>query len=383
MSMRHGSNSTAIHNGGRDDDATDALPCSGSGEGRVRHLAAIDLGTVTARLLLADICDGMLTEVQRQVIITHIGDGLSQSGVISAAAIRREVEACSSFLDSIQDLEQRRGEPIAVVAVATSAMRDAGNSDAVLAALRDIGLEVQVISGDRESRLSFLGTVSGFKLPASPILCLDIGGGSTELVLGMVDFCREGGSGHRREGQENANDGAAGCLEHSIGSAGISRRTAILKAQSFNIGSRRVTDLFLASDPPTAAELAAAAEWVESETAVFFSTLEPRPQLAIAVAGTATTALTVRDGISDYHPSKVHGKAVSLGELKKVLYKLANMGLEERRRCIGLEPKRAEVIVGGLLVLEAALRLTGLDSFTVSETDIMHGMLLDFAEPAL
>ena len=380
MSMEYVSGSGTVGNNG-DGDATNALPCSG--EAGVRHLAAIDLGTVTARLLLADICDGMLAEVQRHLRITHLGDGLAQSGIISAAAVRREVEACGSFLNSIQELEQRLGEPIAVVAVATSAMRDASNSDAVLAALQDIGLEVQVISGDSESRLSFLGAVSGFELPGSPILCLDVGGGSTELVLGMVDFCQKGGNGHRRAGQEDANDGAAECLGHSIGLAGISRRTAILKAQSFNIGSRRVTDLFLASDPPTAAEIASAAEWVESETAVFFSALEPRPQLAIAVAGTATAALTVRDGISDYHPSKVHGKTISLGELKKVLYKLANMGLEERRGCAGLDPERAEVIVGGLLVLEAALRMAGLDSFTVSETDIMHGMLLDFVEPDL
>ena len=179
MSMEYVSGSGTVGNNG-DGDATNALPCSG--EAGVRHLAAIDLGTVTARLLLADICDGMLAEVQRHLRITHLGDGLAQSGIISAAAVRREVEACGSFLNSIQELEQRLGEPIAVVAVATSAMRDASNSDAVLAALQDIGLEVQVISGDSESRLSFLGAVSGFELPGSPILCLDVGGGSTELV---------------------------------------------------------------------------------------------------------------------------------------------------------------------------------------------------------
>jgi exopolyphosphatase/guanosine-5'-triphosphate,3'-diphosphate pyrophosphatase len=342
-----------------------------------RRLAAIDLGTVTARLLIADAYDGVLSELLRQASITHLGDGLAQTDAISATAIEREVKSCSQFLRTIREMEQGQGGPIEVVAVATSAMRDASNSGEVLAALRAIGLEVQVIDGGREAELSFLGTVSGFSGLETPVLCLDVGGGSTELVLGE---CQTG-----RPAPSLALSPVLPAVPSSgqypgQPAPGMSRRTTILKAQSFNIGSRRVTDRFLASDPPTALELSAAADWVKSEMAAFFASLWPLPRTAVAVAGTATTALTVRDGISDYHPAKVHGKTISVTELQNMLDKLANIGLEQRRHCVGLDPQRAEVIVGGLLVLVAALRLAGLDGFTVSETDILQGMLLDFAE---
>jgi exopolyphosphatase/guanosine-5'-triphosphate,3'-diphosphate pyrophosphatase len=319
------------------------MPASGTPSVR---LAAIDLGTVTARLLIADVDDRGIHELERHARITHLGEGLYETGRVGAAAIERELAACADFFAAIQALELREGRPVErVVAVATSAMREAQNSDEVIGALRERGLEVEVISGVREARLSFAGTLSGFAadgvLTGQTVLTVDVGGGSTELICGGADA-------------------PAAPIE-----------------QSFAIGSRRVTDLFLNSDPPSSDELARAARWTRDGMREYFEALDAKPSLMIAVAGTATTTVSVRDKMLDYDPAKIHGARVTALELDGVLSRLASLPLEQRLACPGLEPGRASVIVGGLITLQAALELAALDAFTVSETDILHGILLD------
>jgi exopolyphosphatase/guanosine-5'-triphosphate,3'-diphosphate pyrophosphatase len=313
------------------------------------RLAAVDLGTVTARLLIADVDSEGIHELERHMRITHLGEDLDKTGRIGAAAIDRERAACAEFLEAIDAVGHSDGRPVErVLAVATSAMRDAANSHEVLDALASVGLAVEVISGSREACLSFLGTLSGFctdeVTDGVPVLSVDVGGGSTELILGVVE-----GSGRPR----------------------------ILKEHSFDIGSRRVTDRFLRSDPPSDDEIECARAWAEQTTCGYFAGLEPKPQLMIAVAGTATSVVSVRDKMVSYDPWKVHGACVAVGQLNKVLNKLAELDLGRRRHCVGLEPGRASVIVGGLITLQAVLKQTGLGSFTVSETDILQGILLD------
>jgi exopolyphosphatase/guanosine-5'-triphosphate,3'-diphosphate pyrophosphatase len=151
----------------------------------------------------------------------------------------------------------------------------------------------------------------------------------------------------------------------------------VLRQHSFAIGSKRVTDRFLLSDPPSSDELARAGLWVRDEMQGYFDALDQRPSTMIAVAGTATTAVSVRDAMAEYDPARVHGAQVSAVELDEVLNGLAAMPLARRQSQVGLEPERAPVIVGGLLVLQAVLGLADLRHFTVSETDILHGILLD------
>jgi exopolyphosphatase/guanosine-5'-triphosphate,3'-diphosphate pyrophosphatase len=344
------------------------------------RLAAIDLGTVTARLLIADVDDaksegvtkgastnrgesavgggehgvyrGRIRELERRMKITHLGDELYATGGIGDAAIAREIAACEEFKAAIKAIEGRDGHPVEVtLAVATSAMRDAHNSDEVLDALLNAGVEVEIIAGRREAELSFRGALSGFAgdsaLKERVILSVDVGGGSTEVILGMLE---DGG------------------------------RSRVFSECSFDIGSRRVTDRFFKSDPPTPEELSTARAWIHAEMAPYFARLTVRPQILIAVAGTATTAVTVRDAMVDYDPWKIHGSRVTRGELNKVLNELAKLELDKRRACVGLEPERASVIVGGLLVLQAIRELVGLEVFVVSETDILQGILLDAAD---
>jgi exopolyphosphatase/guanosine-5'-triphosphate,3'-diphosphate pyrophosphatase len=358
------------------------------------RLAAIDLGTVTARLLIADVDEReheggraqgrSVHELERHMRITHLGENLYKTGRIGAAALEREQVACAAFLEAIHAAEQRDGQPVEqVIAVATSAMREAANSDEVLNALLSVGLTVEVISGAREAQLSFLGTLSGFvaegALAGQTVLTIDVGGGSTELICGHV----EGGhAGDLHEGSYPA-PGTHACAAPSTPTpapgapqpAPVALR--ILKQHSFSIGCRRVTDRFLSGDPPAPDELARARLWMHSEMREYFDTLSQQPSIALAVAGTATTVVSVRDAMGEYDPARVHGAKVLAAELDEVLNRLVALPLAQRRGQVGLEPERASVIIGGLLVLQVVLELAGLEHFIVSETDILHGMLLD------
>jgi exopolyphosphatase/guanosine-5'-triphosphate,3'-diphosphate pyrophosphatase len=321
------------------------------------RLASIDIGTVTSRLLIADVSrdpDGryVLSEVERHMQITHLGKGLSDTSSISAAAIEREVLACEYFLSKIREVAGRGGTvTLPITAVATSAMRDAKNRDEVLAALAGAGLEVTVISGDLEAELSFMGAMSGFSQrdadDRSPKLLIDVGGGSTELVYGTV-----GASGQMPE---------------------------VLQSRSFNVGSSRITELFLPTDPPGIEEVLAARQYVVQELEPFFSSIKGPFSSAIAVAGTATSVVSVRDEMAVYDPKKVHGSSVSTKELDAVWNKLSALNTYERRQCVGLEPNRAPVILAGLIILQVVLQLAEIDTFVVSETDILQGIVMEAA----
>jgi exopolyphosphatase/guanosine-5'-triphosphate,3'-diphosphate pyrophosphatase len=352
------------------------------------RLAAIDLGTVTSRLLIADVADDGIHELERHMRITHLGEGLNETGVIGAAALERERAACRDFLAAIRAVERREGRPVErVVAVATSAMRDARNSDEVCDALAAEGLEVEVITGIREARLSFAGTLSGFFADGAPSGDGAPGRGVAPGGDGARDrrgVASGGGDAHSRGVARNALAGrvvltvdvGGGSTELICGVLEGSREPRVLSEHSFNIGSRRLTDRFLTDDPPSAEDMSRAGAWVRDETREYFASLEQKPELMIAVAGTATSVVSVRDRLAEYDPWKVHGSWVAAGELDKVLYDLAKLDLSRRARCVGLEPGRAPVILGGLITLRAAQELVGLDSFMVSETDILHGILL-------
>jgi len=143
------------------------------------------------------------------------------------------------------------------------------------------------------------------------------------------------------------------------------------------VGSRRVTDMFLESDPPTAQEMERAASWVAEQARSFFDGLREQPSSMVALAGTATTLAAVRLGLDPYDPAKVHGMALSGADLAYLRESLSSVTNDKRRDMVGLDPARADVIVGGALVLEAMLGLSGLDRLTVSEHDILYGLILE------
>lgn len=307
--------------------------------------AAIDIGTVTCRMLVADVdAAGAIHEVDREYAITNLGEGVDAAGMLSPAAIDRTVETVGEYC-AVRDRLAEQGAPIAkTIAVATSASRDAGNSDEFVRRLAELGVVLSVIPGWKEAGLSFSGASCDF--PGQDLMVVDIGGGSTEMVVG-------------RAGQAPA------------------------WAHSFDIGCRRITEKFIRTDPPAPAELEAAREWVTQQLAEYLGEAGKAgvaPERLVAVAGTATTVVAVRDRMRVYDSAKVHKAHVTRQQLDRQYSELAAMPLERRSQVVGLDPGRAPVIVAGLVIMQAVMDAVGVDGFTVSETDILHGIILDAAK---
>lgn len=317
----------------------------GSARGAVRpgRYAAIDIGTVTCRMLVADIDEeGLLRELDREYAITNLGEGVDASGVLRPEAMSRVLDAVARYQEVLSGFE-RSGRPVRVTAVATSAARDARNAGEFERLLAERGIELSVIPGAREAALSFAGASCDFL--GERLLVVDIGGGSTEVVAG-----RAGGDP--------------------------------VRARSFDIGCRRVTEKFLASDPPSDRELECARQWTREGMRPFFEELRASGfflDRLVAVAGTATTVVAVRERMRVYDTARVHKALVTRTDLDAVSERLQSVALSERERIVGLDPGRAPVIVAGMVILQTVLDLAGVDSFTVSESDILHGIVLDAA----
>lgn len=308
--------------------------------------AAIDIGTVTCRMLVVDADESGLHELAREYAITNLGEGVDATGELKPEAMERVVRAIDGFLAVRDSLSTPDHPVIRTVAVATSAARDARNAADFAARLRERGIELSVIPGSREAALSFSGASIDFS--GERLMVVDVGGGSTEVVMGM--------------------GGAEPVCAHS-----------------FNVGCRRVTEKFLASDPPAPEELAQARAWIHEKMASWFAERSKEAadlERVVAVAGTATTVVSIRDRMEAYDSSRVHKARVSRQELLEVYERLAALPLSRRMQVVGLDPKRAPVMVAGLLILLEVLDFAGIDAFTVSETDILHGITLAVSHEA-
>lgn len=308
-----------------------------------RHrVAAIDIGTVTTRLLIADVSPAGVEEVVRRTDITHLGEGLMGTGALSETAMGRVEAAIARYAVELEEhgVETAR-------AIATSAARDASNAAEFTRMLGEYGLAPDVVPGRIEARLAFTGAVFGRS--GEDLLVNDIGGGSTEVVLGCV-----------------ARDGVA----------------VIESADSIDVGSRRVTELHLPSDPPAADEITTARRWVSDHFGRLAEQLHGRSPHSISLAGTATTLSAIDQGLAVYDPSRVHDSVLGIDRIHEITEMLAALPLAKRVGVLGLDPGRAPVIVAGGLILGVLLEVTGSDSTVVSEHDILYGIALDLAARA-
>lgn len=306
-----------------------------------KRYAAIDIGTVTCRMLVADVADGRVTALDREYGITNLGEGVDATGALKPEAIERVTRQVEKYLDTLDTFRTAEQPDIPIIAMATSASRDASNASDFVERLRQLGIELTVIPGEREAGLSFAGATAAF--PNETLLVVDVGGGSTELIVG-------------RAGEEPQ------------------------MVHSFNIGCRRVTERFFHSDPVAASEIAEADAWMRPQFATYFDEMAARGitvDRIVAVAGTATSIVSINLAMTEYDSSRVHGTQVPKATLDAVRDRLAAMTLEERRHVAGLDPQRAPVIVAGAIILEAVVELAGTDGYTVSEADILEGIVLD------
>lgn len=301
--------------------------------------AAIDIGTVTCRLFIADVDESGLHVLERRSAIVNLGEGVDATGVLKPEAMER-VRACVAEYQKIIAAYSSPDCEVSLTAVATSASRDAANASEFAEILKGEGVFLTVIPGTREAALSFMGAASDFV--GERLLVVDSGGGSTEVIAGVG-------------GEEP------------------------LAAHSFDIGCRRVTERLLAGDPPTQEELQAARELCQRNFQPFFDRLANSgfvPQRMVAVAGTATSVVSVHEAMDPYDSSRVHGYVVSRDVLHQEMRRLAAMPVAQRRTVTGLQPDRAPVIVAGMEILGQVLDCAGLSSFTVSESDILQGIIM-------
>jgi exopolyphosphatase/guanosine-5'-triphosphate,3'-diphosphate pyrophosphatase len=301
------------------------------------RVAVVDIGTNSTRLLIADVAaDGSVTELDRRSRVTRLGDGVDATGVLSEAAIERVLAALDEYAAAI---EHEAAE--ARQAVLTSAVRDAANGSDFVALVEDrYGLEARAIPGSEEADLTYLGATSERGGPGEePVLVIDVGGGSTELILGR--------------GRQ---------VEFSV---------------SLQAGVVRQSERHIVEDPPTVLEMVA----LGADVAALIKKGVPEAvragaARAIAVGGTATSCAAIDQALDPYDPERVQGYRVDLVTLRLLLARLASLDLAERRRVRGLHPDRAPTVIAGVIILIRVLEAFDLDAFEASEHDILRGVAL-------
>lgn len=300
------------------------------------RVAAIDCGTNSIRLLIADVADGTLTDVVRTMVIVRLGEGVDKTGEFSQAALERTFAAIETFAALISE-----HQPEQVRFVATSASRDVSNrSEFVDGVASRLGIEPDVISGDEEAALSFLGATADLvnfnDPPAAPYLVIDIGGGSTEFVLGTT------------------------------------RPTASI---STNVGCVRMTERHLISDPATPQEIAAATSDIDAAIDLAYSAVPiAQANSLIGLAGSVTTVAAIALGLSEYDSAAIHGSRISAQDIHRVTQELLTMTRAERAKLGPMHEGRIDVIGSGALVLDRIMVRTGLKQVVVSERDILDGI---------
>ena len=292
------------------------------------------MGTNSTRLLVADVADGRVHEIERRSTVTRLGRGVDTSGQLSAEAIEDVCSIVAEYKAIYEELGVER-----VSAIATSAVRDARNGSMFLAELRErFALDAEILDGAEEARLTYVGA-SAERPPTPKTLVVDIGGGSTELVIG---------------------DGP------DVGFYA-----------SLQAGTVRHTERYISHDPPEAAELERLAKDVESLIgAALEGAALAQANLGIGVAGTPTSLAAIDQGLDPYDPELVHGSHLSLEAIQTMCSRLAAMPLTERLEVVGLHRGRAPTIVAGVVILIQVMRAFGLSEIEVSEHDILWGAAL-------
>ncbi|NPV74479.1 MAG: Ppx/GppA family phosphatase [Pelotomaculum sp.] len=291
----------------------------------LKRVAAIDIGTNSVRLLVAERDGDRLKAVEAGLATTRLGEGIG-SGMLLPQAMERTVDAVEGFCRTAMHLQAGR-----ITVAATSAVRDALNRDEFVQMVRQrTGLKVRILSGEEEAALTYRGVLAGLPVEPRATAVVDVGGGSTELI-----WPREGG----------------------------------LRLVSVNVGAVRMTEAGM--DVRKAAAL----------LKPFLEEIKGMPvKCLVGVGGTVTTLAAVDQELAVYDPVRVHGYCLTAPKIEKILAKLEEMTVEERRRVPGLQPERADIIVAGVAIVKAVMEGTGAGRMLVSEYDILYGLVLEEVE---
>ena len=296
------------------------------------RVAAIDCGTNSIRLLIADISDGNFKEIVREMEVVRLGQGVDVNKAFHPDAIARTLSAVEKYARQIKDNNVEK-----IRFCATSASRDATNRDIFIDGVRDIlGVEVEVIPGEEEAALSFAGATKELSQSDAPFLVVDIGGGSTEFVIGS---------------------------------------TKVESAKSVNIGCVRMSERHLTQQPPTSAQLHAAISDIDKAIAIAAKDVPiTTAKTLVAVAGTATTIAAAALELESYDRYAIHLARISAEKVFQVAAKLQSLNRDEIAKLGYMHPGRVDVITAGALVLSRVMTATGASEFVASESDILDGM---------
>lgn len=301
------------------------------------RVAAIDCGTNSIRLLVADVDGDRLVDVVRRMEIVRLGEGVDRTGRFGDAALARTFAALDDYAAQIRGLGAER-----LRMVATSATRDAANRDVFVGGVRErLGVDPDVVSGDEEAALSFAGATADLSATnvAAPYLVCDIGGGSTEFVLGDGDGVRA--------------------------------------SRSVDIGCVRMTERHLQGDPPSAAQIAAARADIEAALEEVATTVPVGDAASlIGLAGSVTTVTALALGLETYDPGRIHHARISAAEVHEVATSLLTMTHAARAALPVMHPGRVDVIGAGALVLDTVMSMGGFAEVVASEHDILDGIAL-------
>ena len=327
-------------------------------------LAAIDIGTVTARLALAQVEGGRVIRMAKYTEIVNLGEGVDKTKRLLPEAIHRCVGCVSSYVD-----HARKEGAEAVVCTLTSAARDAENAPDLGMGLASLGLEPMIIPGEIEGALTFLGVSHDFE--NHRILVADSGGGSTELVVGTL------------AGQVETQGAAQGVNQQLGGRQLGGQQLDINFVESVDLGCRRLTERFnLASDHPSTEDIDGAHQMAAQMMSEAIGRAQQQcaaPELLVGVGGTATSLIAVRDHLDPYDPSKVHLNHISLDEVLQIEGLLASKTLKEREDITGLQAKRAPVMLAGTILLAELMKNSGFKHLVVSESDLLFGLVVTAA----
>lgn len=300
------------------------------------RIAALDLGSNTFLLLIAEVENHQVVKIIRdECRVIRLGEAVDKTRIFSPAALHRAQNCLQEFSETISELKVDR-----IQAVATSAARDVKNQSELLAIGSRYGINISIITGEEEARLSFLGGVSGLDF-SEDVRVIDVGGGSTEFIFW--------------NGQK------------------------IQSAYSLDIGSVRLTERFISRHPVSQSELQNLEWFVQSQLKRLPAKISGASGPLIAVAGTPTTLVSVILGEEEFDGDKIHGFRLSLAVMKEWYVQLARMTVDERAALNGMEPLRADVIVAGVAILIEALEYLGLKELTVSVRGVRYGLALEGA----
>lgn len=335
-------------------------------------LAAIDIGTVTARLALAQVEDGRVIRMAKYTEIVNLGEGVDTTKRLLPEAIHRCVGCVSSYVD-----HARKEGAEAVVCTLTSAARDAENAPDLGMGLASLGLEPMIIPGEIEGALTFLGVSHDFE--NHRILVADSGGGSTELVVGTL----AGQLAAQGAGQSAGQPAAQGAGQQLEGQQFGGQQLDINFVESVDLGCRRLTERFnLSSDHPSAEDIDGAHKMTAQMISEAIGRAQQQcaaPELLVGVGGTATSLIAIRDHLDPYDSSKVHLNHISLDEVLQIEGLLASKTLKEREDITGLQAKRAPVMLAGTILLAELMKNSGFKHLVVSESDLLFGLVITAA----